>query len=197
VTPDSEEGSSSRQRAVELVRRISRRRFWTSTKGILSAVAAIVTITAFVLRFWPSSEACGPNSATLANPQVHAGTLETYLRRTSTADDPTAGYDPNELDDQVKWASVAIAVVGHKGKFLTLRWSVVDARTGQSGDLPQNRTAVEFQPPGCGPTTLRPDVGLGSIPPERRVYVTFDLFDESKVLLAPREARTPVFTTPS
>jgi len=196
--PDPEPDDPSPSRAVDLVSKLSHKGFWTSTKGILGAAAAAAAVLTFLLRFWPSSEAaCDANSASLSNPQVHTGTLESFLERTSTASDPTAGYDRDRLDDPVRWASVAVSVVGHKGKFLTVRWSMVHARTDQSGNLPDNRAAVEFKPPGCKRTAFREEVLLPPIPPGRPVYVTFDLVDESNERLPPEEVRTAVIRTTS
>lgn len=173
------------------LRRISRWSFWSSAKGILAAAAALVAILGFVLRFLPSTETCDDNFASLSNPSIGAGTLETFLERTSNSPDATAKYPRDKLDEPVKWAAVAVSVVGHKKKALTLKWSMVDAQTGVIVP-PEDRTAVEFKPPGCKKTAFREEVLLPPIPTGRSVRVTFDLVDESGERLPPTEVRTPV-----
>lgn len=191
--PDSEpSGGSSPHRLADFVRQLPKHRFWTSTKGILTALAAIATVVGVAIKFVPTSEACGSNTGTLSNTQIGSGTLEDFLERTSSGADPTAGYDPDKLDDPVRWASVAVSVEGHKGKYLTLKWSMVHAKSSESGDLPTNRRAVDFRPPGCEKTAFREEVLLPPIPAGQEVYVTFDLVDEANESLPPQEVRTAI-----
>jgi hypothetical protein len=187
--PDPAEGSS-RQRLLGLAREVSSHRFWTSTKGILTALAAIATVVSVTLKLVPTSEACPSNTAALSDPRVDEGTLREFLERTSTAPDPTGGYTPAELARHVRWASVAVSVVGHKGKYLTLKWSLVDARAPEADDLPTNRRAGEFRSPGCGTNAFREEVLLPQIPPGRLIYVAFDLVDEANESLPSHEVQT-------
>ncbi len=188
---DQPTGNAPSRRVIGFAQRIAGHRFWTSTKGILTGLAAIATVIGVAIKFVPSSEACDSNTARLLNAQIHTTTLEAFLRRT-TSEDPTEGRDPETLDDPVTWASVAISVVGHKGKWLTLKWSMVDATSGVSGELPTDRTAAHVQPPGCATTALREEVLVEPfLPSAGKVYVTFDLIDETNERLPPNEVRTP------
>ena len=158
---------------------------------ILAAAGAVATITGTLIALWlvflpGGPESCSKEGASLANITVEERVaFRDYLERTNAS---TAGYVARQLEMLVNLISYDLHVDGFKGKHLTSKWSVYDAKTNSAvGDeLLRNRLALDVEPTACE-TRLHPAIWTPAVVGSGHFYKVF-VYDDKGTLLAERRS---------